>query len=223
MVEDGARVTVRGRQSQSAENVGNGVAVVVSIEPGTSAGLDWEAGSIHDNGFIFEGTTRRATGKDGIGVFAGPADLSSKPANPGRAVLRLSGVTVAGNQSHGLALFDAFQDCRIENCKLTRNAKAGLAADGTPACGVELRGCEITRNGQEGVLLVGQGFAARVVDCQIQDNATFGVAIVGGAVPEVTGNRISGNVAGPVDRVEAGPGARIQEDPLSASPGSPGS
>ena len=223
IVEDGARVTVRGQQSQSSENVRNGVAVVVSSEPGTTAGLDWEGGSIRDNGVIYEGATRRATGKDGIGVFAGPADLASKPANPGRAVVRLSGVTVSGNQSHGVALFDAFQDCRLENCQLTRNAKAGLAADGTAACGLELRGCEISRNGQQGVLLVGQGFAARVMDSQIQDNATYGVAIVGGAIPEVTGNRISGNVAGPLDRVEAGPGARIQEEPLSAPPASSGS
>ncbi len=207
-IEDGARMDCE--LTDVIENVVNGVAVILSESGGTTAKLSCKGGRIADNGVIFEGSTRRATGSDGIGVFVGPTDPASPPANPGPGTIELSGVEIQGNQGYGIALFDRFKQCTLTACKLTSNGKAGLFAFGNAVCTITVDQCEVAQNGGDGLILAGEGFQPVVTGTQIVNNASFGIAILEKAEPQLSGNPFSGNVVGEIDKAEAGPGMKIQ-------------
>lgn len=216
-VEDGASVTCR--ETHSVENMRYGVFVALSETAQAEARLAWEGGSIAGNGVIFEGSNRRPTGRDGLGLYLGPANPDQPLPDSGKASLRLVGVDVTDNQGHGVALFDSFVDCLLERSKVSGNGKIGIAAEGNPKCGLTVKSCEVSANGSDGVLVMGAGFKPRVIENRVHGNAAYGIAIVAQASPEVTGNQLSGNVGGAIDRVEAGPDARIEDGEQAPSPG----
>lgn len=207
-IEDGARMDCE--LTEVIENVVNGVAVILSETGGTTAKLSFKGGRIADNGVIFEGSTRRATGSDGIGIFVGPTDPTHPPANPGPGTIELNDVQVQGNQGYGIALFDRFQQCTLSGCKLSANGKAGLFAFGNTDCSLTIGQCEVSQNGGDGLILAGEGFQPVVTGTQIVSNASYGIAILERAEPQLTGNPFSGNVVGEIDKTEAGPGTKFQ-------------
>lgn len=140
-IEDGARMTCE--LTDVIENVVNGVAVVLSETAGTTAKLTCQGGRIADNGVIFEGTTRRATGRDGIGLLVGPDNTNQPAANLGDATVQMSGVEISGNQGYGMAFFDHFRQCEVTDCKLISNVKAGLFAYGNAVCSIAVDGSTV--------------------------------------------------------------------------------
>lgn len=208
-VEDGARVECQA--CNVIENVMNGVSVVLSETSGTSASLIYRDGVIADNGVIFEGSTKRATGKDGMGVYVGPASMDQPSAGSGAATVKLESVEIARNQGHGVAMFDHFQQCQIQGCQVTSNGKIGIAADGKPDASIVIEDTQVVENGAYGIMLIGEGFRPTITGNKILNNASFGIAIVAQAEPQISGNELSGNVAGDIDKAEAGPGASIQQ------------
>jgi parallel beta-helix repeat protein len=207
-VEDGAQAECL--ETNCLENVQNGISIALSESSQTATTLIYRKGSIRDNGVIFEGTVKRATGKDGIGIYLGPLDPSKPLAQSGPARLTLEEVAIVANKGHGLFMLDHFVDCAVRQGSISGNGKTGLACEGNANCSLQVEGVTIAQNGADGLLLIGNGFKPVITGNTIQSNATWGIAIVDQAEPKLSGNQLSQNVAGDIDKEGAGPATLIE-------------
>jgi parallel beta-helix repeat protein len=207
-VEDGAQAECL--ETNCLENVQNGISIALSESSQTATTLVYRKGSIRDNGVIFEGTVKRATGKDGIGIYLGPLDPSKPLAQSGPARLTLEEVAIVANKGHGLFMLDHFVDCTVRQGSISGNGKTGLACEGNANCSLQVEGVTIAQNGADGLLLIGNGFKPVITGNTIQSNATWGIAIVDQAEPKLSGNQLSQNVAGDIDKEGAGPATLIE-------------
>jgi parallel beta-helix repeat protein len=207
-IEDGARVECSA--TDCIENVQNGISVILSETSNTAGALVYQGGSIRDNGVIFEGSVKRATGKDGIGLYAGPLNPTQPIAEPGPVHISLAGVQITANKGHGLYLIDHFSNCTIRDGQISGNGKTGLACEGSAKCALTVERVTISENGADGLLLIGSGFKPKISQNTIQNNATWGIAVLNQAEPELIGNQVSSNIAGEIDRADASPGTKIE-------------
>jgi parallel beta-helix repeat protein len=207
-IEDGARAVCS--ETHCLENVQNGITVAISETTGTATSLIYRKGSIRDNGVIFEGNVKRATGRDGIGVYVGPLRPDQPLTSSGPAQLTLEDVAITSNKGHGLFLLDHFVDCSIRKGSISANGKTGLACEGNSKCSLQVEAVTVAENGSDGLLLIGAGFKPKIKGNSIQNNAAWGIAILDQAEPEILGNVFSQNLAGEIDKETAGTGTRIE-------------
>lgn len=207
-VEDGARVECI--ETDCLENVRKGLSVTLSETVATATTLVYRNGTIRDNGIIVEGSVKRATGTDGIGIYAGPIDPENPPAQSGPIHLTLEGVKITANRGHGLFLLDHFVDSSISEGSISGNGKIGLYGEGNSKCSLKIDKVTVSENGAQGLFLLGSGFKPAITQNIIQNNASWGIAIADQAEPMISGNQMSGNVVGDIDKELAGPGTRIE-------------